>query len=102
MATVQVIGQIIHAFQAVTDSPDPDLFSMHWKDNFRVSGTGLGNDGTTYVFNDADMEILRFPSPTAPQFTFTSYDAPRFVSKGSTPNFMMHPIPHHDYAGRHV
>jgi len=87
--TVQVMGQIVHTFQGVTDVPGSDLF-MHWKDNFRVSGTGLGSDGTRYVFNDTDMEIFQSPTQTAPQVTFTSHDAPRLVSKGSSPNFMIH------------
>ena len=87
--SVQVDGQIVHTFHGVTDSPGSGLF-LHWLDNYRVSGTGLGNDGTTYVFNDFDREIFESPTPTAPEITFTSDDAPRLVSQGSSPNFMVH------------
>ena len=87
--SVQVTGQIVHTFHGVTDSPGSGLF-LHWKDTYRVSGTGLGDDGTTYVFNDTDTEIFQSPSPSAPQVTFTSFDTIRLVSKGSSPNFMVH------------
>ena len=55
--SVQITGEIVHHFHGVTDVPGTGLF-LHWKDFYRVSGTGLGDDGTKYVFNDTDMREL--------------------------------------------
>ena len=85
--SVQITGEIAHTFHGVTDAPGSGMFH-HWKDTYRVSGAGLGSDGTTYVFNDSDTEIFQSPNPSSPQITFTSYDGTRLVSKGSSPNFI--------------
>ena len=87
--SVQITGEIVHHFHGVTDVPGTGLF-LHWKDFYRVSGTGLGDDGTKYVFNDTDMQSFESPSPSALQATFTSFDGIRLVSKGVSPNFMVH------------
>ena len=87
--SVQITGQIVHTFHGVTDIPGSGRF-LHWKDSYRVSGTGLGDDGTKYVFNDTDIESFQSPSPSAPQSTYISFDGIRLVSKGVSPNFMVH------------
>ena len=85
---VLMTGEIVHTFHGVTDSPGSGLF-LHLKDTFRITATGLGDDGTEYVFTDMSTEIFQSPSPPAPQFTFTAFADGRIVSKGPSPNFMV-------------
>ena len=85
---VQMTGEIVHTFHGVTDSPGSGFF-LHWKDTARITATGVGDDGTEYVFTDMDTQIFQSPRPPEPPVTFTAFTDGHIVSKGPSPNFMV-------------
>jgi hypothetical protein len=82
-------GEELHVFNGASPDPESGLFT-NFEDFFKASGTGLGENGTLYVFSGSDHFIFESPSPTAPQVSITAKGSFLVVSKGGGSNFIEH------------
>ena len=86
---VTVTGEELHVFNGVGPGVETGNFT-NFTDFFKLSATGVGENGTQYVFHSAEHFTFESPSPEAPQVSFTFKLADVLVSKGAGTNFIAH------------
>jgi hypothetical protein len=89
---VEVAGEEQIVINGVTT--DPTKGYLHYDVSTTASGTGLGADGTKYVFDNSEHFVLESPNFPSPETVITSKGSFEFISTDGSPNFVEHVVFH--------